>query len=201
MARALTGTMQTQLRSLVVTPCWLVKLQFNSGYIYLTSRTRDVAWSGQTWLANNWLRSIDGLSNVFDHSSNEVTVTIGGLDPTILSLILSSTSQKNTVDIYFGLIDASGNLYADPYLLFTGLFDDSNIDDSSDETEVGMVFTSPLARISKINVFRFTHQSQQALFAGDLGFQYVSQAADWKGFWGKASIPKSNQKRKRNDSK
>lgn len=201
MPRSLTPAMQTALRDLVVRPCWLVKIQFNNGYVYLTSRDTDITWNSQIWTSNSWLRSIDGLTNVFDHSYNEVSVILGGLDSNILSLVLGQTSQKNICEIYFAMLNSSNTLIADPYLIFNGLFDDAEIDDAIDETEVRLIFTTEMAKIGRINVFRFTHESQKALFPGDLGFQYVSQAADWKGLWGKSSVPSSNQKRKRNTAK
>jgi hypothetical protein len=204
--------MQAVLRDMVVKPVWLVKLEFitnpnsassvnNITYLYLSSRRIDVSWSGQLWLGNGWLRGFDGLNEAKDQTSTSLGIILGGYDPNLVSLVLSSTRQVLQCQVYFGLLDTSNNLIADPYLLYPGSFDSAEINEAAEDATITLRYENDLTKARKLNVFRFTHQSQQALFPGDLGFQYVSQAADWSGFWGQLTAPKANQKKKRNEAK
>lgn len=201
MARPLSAGMQAVLRDMVVRPCWLVKIEFVGTTVYLSSRDKDVSWSGQTWLGNGWLRGFDGLNEVKDHVSTQLGIVLGGYDPTLVSLVLANTRQDKNCEVYFAMLDASDALIADPYLLYPGQFDSAEIDEAAEDATITLRYENDLMKARRLNVFRFTHQSQQALFPGDLGFQYVSQTADWKGFWGRITSPKAMQKKKRNEAK
>lgn len=201
MTRPFTTAMQNVLRDMVVKPCWLLKLEFVGTDVYLTSRALDVSWSGQTWLGNGWLQGLNGIDETKDHTSTGLTVVLGGYDSTLMSLVLSSTSQNKGCELYFGMLDSSNALIADPYCLSRGKFDTAEIEEAAQDAIISLKYENDLLKIRRTNVFRFTHQSQQALFPGDMGFQYVSQAADWQGFWGAVTVPKAMQKKKRNDTK
>lgn len=201
MARPLTAGMQAVLRDMVVRPCWLVKIEFTTTTLYLSSRRKDVSWNSQVWLGNGFLRGFEGLNEAKDQVSTSLGIILGGYDAALLSLVLANTSQSLGCEVYFGMINSSDTLIADPYLIYPGDFDSAEINESAEDATITMRYENDLTKARRLNVFRFTHQSQQALFPGDLGFQYVSQTADWKGFWGKLSAPKAMQKKKRNEAK
>jgi hypothetical protein len=201
MARPLTAGMQAVLRDMVVKPVWLVKIEFIGTTLYLSSRRLDVSWNGFTWLGNGFLRGFDGLNETRDQVSTSLGIILGGYDSSLTSLVLANTRQDKKCEVYFGLLNSSDALITDPYLLYPGDFDSAEINEAAEDATITLRYENDLMRARRLNVFRFTHQSQQALFPGDLGFQYVSQTADWKGFWGRVTIPKTMQKKKRNEAK
>lgn len=201
MARALTAGMQAVLRDMVVKPVWLVKLEFVSTTIYLSSKRSDIVWNAVTWLGNGMLAGLEGMSDVKDHTSTELTVALNALDSGLMSLVLGSTAQSKVCEVYFGLLNTSDALIVDPYKIYTGKFDSAEIQESAGSAEITLRYENDLLKSNRNNILRFTDQSQKALFPTDRGFEYASQAADWKGFWGQAKSPKAMQKKKRNSTK
>lgn len=194
--RNLTASMQTAVAGSVIRTCLLAKLEFTSTDVYLTSLARNVSWSSQTWLGNGWLRPFSAIGENVDLRASGCSIALGGLDATTISLILNSSKQGKKGYLYLGLLDSSYALISDPQLIFLGRFDSADIVDSGTDASVRLNYESELIRLQRINEYRYTDASQQALYPGDLGFQYSAQAADWSGFWGKAARPKFIRRRK-----
>jgi hypothetical protein len=179
----------------------LAKLEFITVDLYLSTRNRDLDWNGHTWQGNSVFRPPRSVRNSKDNTSNGIAIPLVGYDQTIMSLVLEDINQSKKCEIYFGMLDVSDNLITDPYPLFVGRFDTATVQSSGGQREIVLVYENDFMVMTRVNAFRYTDQSQQALFPGDTGFERVRLAADWKGFWGSQSKPLANQKKKRNSTK
>jgi hypothetical protein len=188
--------MQTALADSVVRICILVELETTGATVYLNSLNRDLSYDGHTWLGNSWLRPFSSVAESTDLSTGAFEIRLGGVDTTALALILGNFTRSKYGTMYLGLLDSSYALIADPFVLFKGKFDHAQLSDDGDTGNAVIVYESELIRQKDSNEFRYTDQSQQALFAGDLGFQYAAKAADWSGFWGRAAKPQRIRRRK-----
>jgi hypothetical protein len=195
-ARSVTSGMQTALVADVVRPCLLAKLETTGSTIYLNSINKSITFDGQTWLGNGWLRPFAGLGEGTDLTPAGCEIRLGGIDSTTVSTLLGTLNRSKTGTLYLGLLDASYALIADPFVIFKGRFDSVEFNEEEDSATAAVKYESQLIRAKESNEFRYTDQSQQALFAGDLGFQYSAKVADWSGFWGKAGRPRVIRRKK-----
>jgi hypothetical protein len=196
MARTISSDMLTAIADRVLRVCLLAELQTTGATIYLSSLDRNISYSAQSWLGNSWLRPFSTISEASDLSANGCEIALGGLDATAISAILSTFNKSKLGTIHLGLLDSSYALIASPIVLFKGYFDSAQLTEDGDTATAVLSYESQLIRQKEANEFRYTDQSQQALFAGDLGFQYAAKSADWSGFWGRAARPQRIRKRK-----
>lgn len=187
MSRTLTAAMQTALQQTVVRPIYFFECAFSGYALYLCTANFDVSFAGQTWLGNGWLVAIGEIQEVAEQRATAMNVTLAGGDSTLLSLVLASGRQYNNSALHFGLLDSAGALIADPTPLFIGKYDKAMVRDNGHQTVIQIDLEGDIIDQKRVVEFRYTNQSQQALFPGDTGFNKVPQAAIWKGFWGKAA--------------
>jgi hypothetical protein len=199
--RTFSAEMLTAMASSEVKVVWLAQIEFVSTTLYLSTRSWNMDWSGNTYLGNSILRAPNSIRGTKDHVSNGYVIPLVGFDSTIMSLILTELTRAKKAYVYFGMLDASNNLIADPFLAISGNFSTARILSAGRQREVQLNYENDFFTSTRVNIFRYTDQSQQALFPGDTGFQRVAYAADWKGFWGATTRPLTYQKKKRNTAK
>jgi len=197
MTRGLTAGMLSEITATVVRPLFLFEMEFVGSTLYLSSGHINVSWNAQTWLANGFLYPFDAVKETTDLRANSVTIELGAIDSSLMSLLLASTNQGKVGRLYLALLNSSNAIIADPYLIFKGTFDNCQISESGTDAIASVTYENDLVRLNKVNEFRYTKQSWEVLFAGDKGFDYVSTIEDWSGFWGKAARPKIVRARKR----
>lgn len=196
MARSMSSDMQNALFAQVVRPCLLAKIETTGSTIYLCTLDRSISFDGQTWLGNGWLRPFGGVDEGTDLSPQGCALMLGGIDATAISAILGTLTRSKLGTLYLGLLDSSHALISSPFIIFQGTFSHAEIVEDGDTANASLVYESQLVRSKEANQFRYTDQSQQALFPGDLGFQFASKVADWSGFWGKAGRPRIIRRKK-----
>lgn len=189
MPRTLSSNFETAVESQVVRPVILCALETTGSTIRLTSHMRDITYDSNSYLGNSYLRPFTNIREATDLSANGCDIVLGGYDSTALAAVLSTLTQSKTGTLWIGLLDTSYALIDAPIVVFKGLYDYGEIKDNGRESEIALHYASRLSRQRRGVEFRYTDQSQQALYSGDLGFQYAADAADWSGFWGRAGRP------------
>lgn len=200
MSRGLTSGMVSAVTGLDVIPVFLVEIVFSAHTVRLTSWRDDLVWNTYTWLANGYFRLPADVTENSELASSTAEIELRGADAALMSLVLGEINQGNKVTIYFACLDSSHAIIADPYLLYRAFLDNASLDDSDVDSVVRLTLESELAALDRVNEWRWNNESQQALFSGDIGFQYSDRLEDWNGFWGKSKPPK-NTRPKRSDTK
>ena len=125
-------------------------------------------------------------------------VRIGALDSAIMSLRLGQTNQSKVGEVYLGGFNENDTLIPSPTLIFKGFFETCSFTETREGTVAEVSFENDLIKLNRQKELRYTDKSQQSLYPGDLGMQYVAAAEDWSGFWGTAPKVKRIRKRKLN---
>ena len=73
----------------------------------------------------------------------------------------------------------------DPVQAFSGRLDVPEIKDDADTCTITISYESRLIDLTVARTWRYTHESQQVLFPGDLGFEYVTTIQDREITWGR----------------
>lgn len=198
MTRGISGAMLSALQAQVVRPIYLTKIEFVGSDVYLSSTNNNVSWNAQTWLGNGQLKSsINGIHEQGDTEATGCKVVLEAFDSALMSLLLTATNRSKTASIYLGALDSSEAIIVDPQLVYSGYFDNVEFTENGEQSQATMSFENELIGLKRINEFRYTHESQQVYFPGDLCFEYAALVPDWSGFWGKAARPKRTKKRDR----
>ena len=198
MTRALSNDLATAIQQPVVQPVFLVDIEYGASpsHLFLSTLTRNISWAATTWLGNGLLRAAEGITEVNEVAARQASIILDGYNEALTAAILGGIRHKNKGHIYFGAFDSVGDLIINPVIVFTGTFDNSEFRDSVAGGQIALHYESDLIGLDRVNEFRYTDQSQQALFPGDRGFQYASTVPDWSGFWGKAPRVKRVRRRR-----
>lgn len=200
MTRTISAAYQSAIAAQVVRPVLFVSMEFLSvSTLFLNSSNQNIGWNTQTWLGNGLLYGVEGLQETEEISSFGWRVKLSGEDSSLISLILASGNQGQIGRVYLAALDSTEALIVDPELVAKGYFDYAQIEDTGKEASITVNYETDLQAMKRIQDFRYTHFSQQALFPGDKGFEYASAAEDWSGFWGKSHrVPRVRRKRHTN---
>lgn len=189
--RSLSAGVRTAIAASVIRPAYLVSLEFGvTTVLYLSDRARSISWNSKTWQGNGWLRPIRTFQETSEVRATGCEITLTGDVTEIVALCLNDARLSNKGTVYLGFLDANEDLIADPYLVFRGTLDVPTIVNNGGELTITLSYESELRGLDRQNEFRYTDQSQQAIYPGDKGFEYVPLMEKWDGFWGKPERPK-----------
>jgi len=173
---------------------FLIKFDFSSGPIFLSTGSRDILFSGQTYTATGGGLAIGSVEESSDVKGQGVDVILAGVDLALISTLLSQNFRGRTMDVTQVLLDPTLGTVLDSIPLFAGLqLDNYEIEE---RVERGQPLTATIRtrgrhRLSK-NEFRgiranlHGHQQYQD---GDTFFTHAPSLANKKVYWGRdASI-------------
>lgn len=185
MPRNLTAALLAEFQAKNLRPAIFVQIQFTSGISYIWSGVGSVQWNGQTWLGVGAFGNISAIEESSNIQANGVTLSLSGIDSTLIAKALNELRQNYPVQMWFGAIDG-GNVVADPWNCFSGRIDVPTVDEGAQTSTISINVESRLIDLQRSRERRYTDQDQQGEFPGDLGFQYVPALQDFSGVWGKS---------------
>lgn len=134
MPRTMTSGMQAAVAAERGQYVHLVEIDSSGGVLRLCTATQDVAWSTYTWVGSGGVLGIGAVQEVGTADLPGVDLTLSGVEQSIIADLLSYHLRGRAVAIWRAHIDDSGQVVADPLLLFTGfLNEDWTIEEQRDE--------------------------------------------------------------------
>jgi hypothetical protein len=197
-SRDLSAGLEAELTATLVRPFFLFECVVDSTTLRYCTLPRNVSWNSQTWLGNGFLRSI-GRARESDRVGAEgAEVYLAGEPSALVALALDEFRQNKAATIYFGLLNSSWAVIADPYALYSGVVDSVELQDSVEQAVIRITLENKMINQNKAAGLRYTAEAQESMFAGDLGFEYMLQLQDWSGYWGKKRRAKKGKRNRRN---
>jgi hypothetical protein len=178
--------MLAQLTAPNIKPVLFLRMQFNSGPIFVWSGVGMQNWNGQQWMGLGQLGSISTVEESSELAATNVTFTLSSIPQELIQDALSEVRQGNPVQLWFGTLGDNNNVLADPLQIFAGRMDTPTIDEGTDTGTISISVENRLIDLNRARERRYTNQDQQIDHPGDLGFQYVQSIQQWNGTWGKA---------------
>ena len=182
MSRTVPAAILTALAQPEVQPFYAVEAQFTGGTVRLWTGYGDRTIEGNTYTGAGSLLSISGLDEVADLSAKSITVTLSGLDETVLALALAEPYQRRKLRVLFGVVGNSASVE-----LFAGQMNTMTIEDSGETSTVSILVDSKLVELERASNRRYTSESQKSRHSGDTFFDYVAKLQDKQLVWGRAS--------------
>jgi len=186
MSRTVPAALLTALDSDEIEVFYAVDLAFDSGNIRMWTGYGDKTINSNTYTGTGNLLTIDGLEEASDLSARGTTLTMNGLDSTIVTYALTEEYQGRLVRIYWGV----GNNTVE---VFSGYMDKMSIQDAGEASTISLTVESRLIALERPNIRRYTRESHAAvrtakgLSGTDTFFDWVTKLQDKPVVWGRAS--------------
>ena len=191
MSRTVPAALLTALDGDEIEVFYAVDLAFDSGNMRLWTGYGDKTINSQTYTGAGSLLNIDGLEEVSDLSARGTTLTLSGLDSSILSYALTEEYQGRLVTIYLGV-------GSETVEVFRGYMDKMTIQDSAESVTISLTVESRLIALERANIRRYTRESHAAVRqrkweddgnsgspAADTFFDWTTQLQDKQIVWGR----------------
>ncbi len=161
-----------------------VKLEFDSGDLFVHNGIGTYVWGGDTWLGVGDFGSIGTVEEGPHISPYELILVLSGLNTQVADEALNQDYYLRPITVYMGALDTTDTLVADPDEIWSGKIDQMDAVVGSANT-ITITCESDLAIFDKVNGKRFSDEALQGDFTGDLLLQYVDQMEDativWRG--------------------
>lgn len=186
MARNLTAGTLAELAKSTVKPVIFVEAEFVSGIINVWSGVGQISWDGKSWTGLGRFGGVSAVPESTEVEAQGIVLSLSGIPSDLISKALNDVRPNKPVKIWFGFLNASDAVIADPYLSFSGTMDTPEIDEGGETSTIRIHAESRLVDFNRPRERRWTHEDQQIDYPGDKGFEYVASLQDWNGVWGKA---------------
>ena len=190
--RDMTPAYLAAISSAMLRPALFVQATFVSGPLYVWSGIGPITWNGQVWIGIGTLGSVSTIEEGSTVSAKGITLTLSGLDPTLLTDVMEEFQVGLPVMVTLGVFDDTGALIADPVCCFSGRMDQPTIDVSGTTASIAINCENRLVEMNVSVERRYTDEDQQLDYPGDLGFQFVNGIQDAQIYFGRSPSSKNN---------
>tara|TARA_Y100000114_G_scaffold53808_1_gene49118 strand:+ start:4043 stop:4675 length:633 start_codon:yes stop_codon:yes gene_type:complete len=173
-------------------PFIAVKTFFDSGNVRVWSGNNDATIEGETYLGAGSLISIGDIAETAELSSNGISITISGMDSTVLNLALTENYQNRKIIVFLGFLDGGTDEVKGVLNAFTGRMVSMNILDSTDSSTIVINAENRLIDMKRPSKLRYTSESQKFISSTDTSFNRVMQMIDKEVVWGRKSATNSS---------
>lgn len=189
MSRDVTPGFAAALSEPSLRPIALFEGEFASGWVRLWSGLGELAWDGHSWTGMGSLLSIGALEETSDVVASGTLISLSGVPLEMVGIAIEEARQGKPGRVWLGLLDETFHVIADPVQAFQGRLDVPEITDNAKSCTLTISYESRLIDLNTPRTWRYTHESQQVLFRGDLGFEYVTAIQDREVTWGPDDTP------------
>lgn len=167
----------------LIRPIIMCRLELDSGTVAWHSGFGDIVYSAVTYKGTGALGEVSPLKESGDLTPTSMSMTVSGLDPSILSLVLGETTLNRPAYILLAALNDAGALVGEPMELFRGKLTGGIPIELGETATVKLTVASRLADWERKIDFRYNDATQQTLYPGDLGLQYMEQTVDKEILW------------------
>jgi hypothetical protein len=185
MSRDLTPDFAAALGALDLRPVIFYEGSFASGPLRLWSGLTDIDWAGQSWSGAGALLGLGSVEETGSVVASGTVVSLSGVPPDLVQLAIAEARQGLPGKLWLGLLTETGTIIADPVLAFAGRLDVPEITDDVDSFRITISYESRLIDLNTARSWRYTHESQKAIWPDDRGFEYVTAIQDQEIQWGR----------------
>ncbi|MDE2099249.1 MAG: hypothetical protein KGL39_18490 [Patescibacteria group bacterium] len=173
----------SHLADAAVRPILLAILTFKSATVYVWSGVGSLTYGGHTYLGVGSLGRISRVQEGTDVHAYGMSVELSGIDSTLLAESMADIQLGALAQLYFGLLDASGNIYGSPYCFFSGAIDKPTITPGLKTITISLALETKMSNLARPTRRRYTAADQQLYYPGDTAFNWVEilndQALKW----------------------
>lgn len=182
--RNLSAAMQAISQAKVLRPIVLIDLLFDSGSVYLWNGHGNLTNNSNDYIGAGELLAIGAISERTDLTATGASITLNGIKQSLLTISLSEPYQNRTAIIRLGAINESGDVVADPVVMFQGKMDVMTIEDSGEIATITVQCESKFMQLDRAKVRRYTAEDQKIDHPTDTFFDYMAKIQEMAIPWG-----------------
>ena len=190
--RNLSTEMQAVSTAEVVRPIMFVECEFDSGDINLWNGVGSLSYGGKNYIGAGNLLAVEPVSESTDLRANGTSVTLSGLNNTLVGLAKDEDYQGRALTVKLGAMDENNDVIADPVIMFSGFMDTMMLTESGESSTITIDVENKLIQMDRARVRRFTDNDQRIDYPNDDGFSFVTKIQDREINWG---VPFPNAER------
>lgn len=185
MSRTLPEALATEFSATELKPFQAVEIHFSDGIVRFWTGYGELTADGETWDGAGLVLGITEATEAADLAAEGVTVTLSGLDQSVLSAILNENYKLRPLSIYVGALDGNDEVVSDLYQTFNGRIDTINIQEAGEAVTLSISAESRLIDLNRPRTRKLTDAEQQSRYPGDTSLAQVALLADQRLDWGK----------------
>lgn len=185
MSRGLSVAQQAAVAASVVRPVMFVRMDFLAQPVLVHTSIGDLVTLGETYKGVGNLGSIAPIKEGTLPRSYGAQFTISGVDPALVATVQTEHYRGRDIRVYVGFLDSDHKVIGTPIQEWRGRMDYCDISIGA-SAAITLNAESRLADCDRARTRRYTHEDQQDLYPGDLGFEFVAAMVSKEIVWGRA---------------
>jgi len=177
-------TLASAFANNLIYPALFITLTFATGPQYAWTGVGNFVMGGNTYLGVGSLGKIGVVAETDDLNAQGTTVTLSGIDTTLLQDCISEIQLGAPASIAIGLLTPTGQLIGSPYTIFAGQVDAPTITVGGDSLSITLALENRMVDLSRPSLRRYTSADQRLYYPTDSGFAFVEQLNDLALNWG-----------------
>ena len=184
--RDLPASLLNALATDSIRPFYAIEFMFDTAPLRLWSgiglKEINVQGADQNFTGFGDLILIGNLDEVNDLSAKSLSISLSGLNSSVLSLALQEPYQRRICRLYFG-----EQSVPDVIQVFSGKMNRMTIQDEATSSQISMEVESNLVELGRSSNWRYTDENHKSRYSGDTFFSYVQTIQDQQVAWGRQS--------------
>ena len=161
-----------------------VKAEFDTDDILVWTGNGDLTVDSETYTGAGQLLNISGIEEDLELKSSGISISLTGMDSTILNLALTENYQNRPITVFLGFLMGGSNESAGEMTVFKGRMTSLTITDTPQGATITVNCENRLVDLNRPSNLRYTTESQQFISSGDTGFNRVQNLQDKQIAWG-----------------
>jgi len=161
-----------------------LKAEFDTEDILVWTGNDDLVINSETYIGAGTLLTISGVEEGREVRSEGISISLSGMDKTVLSYALTENYQNRPISLFLGFLMGGSNEVAGTITIFKGRMTNLTVNDTTQGATINVDAESRLVDLERPSNFRYTAESQEFLFSGDTGFNRMQQLIDKQVTWG-----------------
>ena len=180
------------LEAPLLRPAYLVSMQFASSTVNAWTGKGTLTWNGTSFAGVGQMGEVALIEEGSTVQARGTTLTLTGIDVTLLGDALTYLRQGLPVTIWFALFDATPAIIGNPVIAFRGRMDQPTITVSGQTATIAINCESRLMDLNVPAQRRYTNEDQWRDFPGDRGFEFVNSVQEVTIYWGRTPNSSNN---------
>ena len=185
MSRILSSAFNAALSDSAVAPILLFEGEFTSGFVRFWTGAGTLLWDGKEWTGGGNLLAVSPMEEVSGVLAAGASVSLSGVPADMVQIAIEEARQGLPGRSWFGLLKQDGTVIADPAAMFAGRLDVPDIAADGSTVTITLTYENRLIDMDRPREFRYTDQSQRAIFPDDAGFEFVTSLQEAEIVWGR----------------
>ncbi len=183
--KTLSGAQTTALQDDTVNLALFYTLNLSPTPVRIWTGTGDITISSNTYNGAGEFVNVQEILETVQSTATTQYFTLNGIPTTYLNTALDDNNYiGKTVNLQLGFFDSVGALIGNLLTIYIGVADTMSISFGPETSNITLSAVNGRVLWDRNNLSRYTSAEQQRLYAGDLGFEFVTSSIQQEVKWG-----------------